>query len=57
MNGNIIYSTENTNNLRFNVVNSSEVVMDTTPPTVSEQSILNEINDISSKISCKKVKP
>ncbi len=56
MNGNIIYSTENTenSNLQFNIVNSSEVIRDTTPPTISEQSILNEINDISSKISCKK---
>lgn len=44
----------NTNEFSIKVENSSQLAQDTNPTTVSEQTILNEIQDISNKISCKK---
>jgi preprotein translocase subunit Sss1 len=44
----------NPNNLNWKIENMSETVQDPNPPTVTEQTILNEIQDISTKISSKK---
>jgi len=40
--------------LHVRIENSPDVLTDDTPPTISEQTILTEIQDISNKISCKK---
>jgi hypothetical protein len=43
-----------TNTLNWQIENMSETVQDPNPPSVSEQTILNEIQDISNKITSKK---
>jgi hypothetical protein len=43
-----------TNTLNWQIENMSETVQDPNPPTVTEQTILNEIQDISNKITSKK---
>jgi hypothetical protein len=44
----------NPNQINWQIENMSETVQDPNPPTVTEQTILNEIQDISTKISSKK---
>lgn len=43
-----------TNTLNWQIENMSETVQDPNPPSVTEQTILNEIQDISNKITSKK---